>query len=214
MNDLPRHPLHAILDVHVASKAGWAPLDLGRSFLDGGARVLQLRAKDLPSGAFLELADALVTLADDYEAIVIVNDRVDVARLSGADGVHVGQDDLPPATAREQLGPEAVVGFSTHTVTQVEAALREPVSYIAVGPVFGTSTKETGYTAVGLDLVSAAARANGLRPVVAIGGVTLANARSAIDAGASSVAVISDLLVGDPVERVKAFLRVLRALRG
>ena len=209
MNGLPRHQLHAILDVHVASKAGWTALDLGRSFLDGGARVLQLRAKELPSGALLELADALVALAGDYEAIVIVNDRVDVARLSGADGVHVGQDDLPPAIAREQLGPKAVVGFSTHTVSQLEAALREPVSYIAVGPVFGTSTKETGYTAVGLDLVSAAARMTGPIPVVAIGGVTLDNARSVIDAGASSVAVISDLLVGDPAGRVKAFLRIL-----
>lgn len=193
----------------MASKAGWASLDLARSFLDGGARVLQLRAKDRASGPFLELADALVTLASPYEAIVIVNDRVDVARLSGAGGVHVGQEDLPPTTAREQLGPDAVVGFSTHTVTQVEAALGEPISYIAVGPVFGTSTKETGYTAVGLDLVSAAARIAGPIPVVAIGGVTLDNARSAIDAGAASVAVISDLLVGDPVERVKAFLRIL-----
>jgi thiamine-phosphate pyrophosphorylase len=209
VNDLPPHRLHAIVDVHVASKASWAPIDLARSFLDGGARVLQLRAKDIPSGAFLDLADALVALAGDYEAIVIVNDRLDVARLSGAGGVHVGQEDLPPAIAREQLGAEAVVGFSTHTVTQLEAALREPVSYIAVGPVFGTSTKETGYTAVGLDLVSTAARMAGPIPVVAIGGVTLDNARSAIDAGASSVAVISDLLVGDPVERVKAFLRIL-----
>jgi len=210
VNDLPPHRLHTIVDVHVASKASWAPIDLARSFLDGGARVLQLRAKDLPSGALLDLADALVAVADHYEAIVIVNDRVDVARLARADGVHVGQEDLPPAIAREQLGPDAVVGFSTHTVPQLEAALREPVSYVAVGPVFGTSTKETGYTAVGLELVSAAARLNGLRPVVAIGGVTLANARSAIDAGASSVAVISDLLVGDPVERVKAFLRILK----
>jgi thiamine-phosphate pyrophosphorylase len=204
-----RHPLHAIVDVHAASKAGWEPLDLARSFLDGGARVLQLRVKDLPSGAFLELADALVAMARGYEAVVIVNDRVDVARLSRADGVHVGQDDLPPAAAREQLGLSAVVGFSTHTMAQVEAALREPISYVAVGPVFGTSTKDTGYSAVGLELVSSAARLAGSMPLVAIGGVTLANARSAIDAGASSVAVISDLLVGDPGERVKAFLRAL-----
>lgn len=210
MNALPAHALHAIVDVHVASEAGWTPLDLSRAFLDGGARVLQLRAKDLPSGAFLELADALVALADGYEAVVIVNDRVDVARLSGAGGVHVGQEDLPPAAAREQLGTQAVVGFSTHTVMQVEAALREPVSYIAVGPVFGTSTKETGYTAVGLELVVAASRLARPRPIVAIGGVTLTNARSAIDAGASSVAVISDLLTGgDPVTRVSALLRAL-----
>ena len=209
MNGFARHPLHAIVDVQVASKAGWAPSDLARSFLDGGARVLQLRAKDLPSGALLELADDLVALAGRYEATIIVNDRVDVARLSGAHGVHVGQEDLPPAAAREQLGSNAVVGFSTHTVAQIEAALREPVSYIAVGPVFGTATKETGYTAVGLDLVSTAARQCAPVPVVAIGGVTLDNARSAIDAGASSVAVISDLLVGNPAERVTAFLRIL-----
>jgi thiamine-phosphate pyrophosphorylase len=209
VNDFARHPLHAIVDVQVASKAGWAPLDLATSFLDGGARVLQLRAKDLPSGALLELADDLVALAGRYQSVVIVNDRVDVARMSEAHGVHVGQEDLPPAAAREQLGPQAIVGFSTHTVAQVEGALRQPVSYVAVGPVFGTATKETGYTAVGLDLVSTAARLCGPIPIIAIGGVTLENARSAIDAGASSVAVISDLLVGKPVERVKAFLRIL-----
>src|SRR5687767_3842513 len=201
--------LHAIVDIRVASNAGWQPLVLTRAFLDGGARLIQLRAKELPSGAFLDLSDALVALANDYEAQIIVNDRVDVARLSGAGGVHVGQDDLPPAVAREQLGPAAIAGFSTHTVAQVEEALREPISYVAVGPVFGTATKDTGYDAVGLDLVSAAARLAGSIPVVAIGGVKLANARTAIDAGASSVAVISDLLVGDPVERVKAFLQIL-----
>jgi thiamine-phosphate diphosphorylase len=202
-------PLHAIVDVRVAASAGWTPLDLARAFLDGGARLLQLRAKELPSGAFLELGDALVALANDYEAAVIVNDRVDIARLCDADGVHVGQEDLPPAVAREQLGPAAVVGYSTHSVAQVEAVLREPISYLAVGPVFGTSTKDTGYSAVGLELVSAAARLAGSMPVVAIGGVTLANAASAIGAGASAVAVISNLLVGNPVERVKAYLRIL-----
>jgi thiamine-phosphate pyrophosphorylase len=201
--------LQAIVDVGVAANAGWNPSELARAFLDGGARVLQLRAKRLPSGAFLALSDDLVALADEYEARVIVNDRVDVARLSGAAGVHVGQEDLPPAAAREQLGPAAIVGFSTHTISQVTAALRQPVSYVAVGPVFGTSTKATGYDAVGLTLVSTAARLAGSMPIVVIGGVKLENARTAIDAGASSVAVISDLLVGDPGERVKAFLRIL-----
>lgn len=209
MNTLPPHPLHAIVDVHVAAKAGWKPLDLGRAFLDGGARVLQLRAKALPSEPFLDLADSLVALAEEYETGVIVNDRVDVARLCGADGVHVGQEDLPPAVAREQLGPGAVIGYSTHSAAQAETALCEPISYLAVGPVFGTSTKDTGYEAVGLDLVSAVSRMSGSLPIVAIGGVTLASVRSAIDAGASSVAVISDLLIGDPCERVKAYLRAL-----
>ena len=209
MSDLPPHPLHAIVDVRVAASAGWTPLDLTRAYLDGGARVLQLRAKETPSGAFLDLAEAIVDIADEYEAGLIVNDRVDIARLAGADGVHVGQEDLPPPAAREQLGPAAVVGYSTHSVAQIEAALREPISYLAVGPVFGTLTKDTGYSAVGLELVSAAARLAGSMPVVAIGGVTLDNARSAIDAGALAVAVISDLLVGDPAERVKAYLRIL-----
>lgn len=210
MHSLPLHPLHAIVDVHVAAKDGWKPLDLSRAFLDGGARVLQLRAKDVPSGSFLDLADALVEMADAYEACVIVNDRVDVARLCEADGVHVGQEDLPPAAARDQLGPAAVVGFSTHSIVQVEAALLEPISYLAVGPVFGTSTKDTGYAAVGLELVSAASRLSGVLPIVAIGGVTLANARSAINAGAAAVAVISDLTSGrDPEARVKSYLRAL-----
>jgi thiamine-phosphate pyrophosphorylase len=206
---LPAHPLHAIVDVEFAAKNRWSPRDLSQAFLDGGARVLQLRAKELPSGPFLDLCDTVVSLARGYGAIVIVNDRVDVARLSGADGVHVGQEDLPPVAVRSQLGPEAVLGFSTHSVAHVEAALHEPVSYVAVGPVFGTSTKDTGYNAVGLDLVSTASRLSPL-PIVVIGGVTLANAPSALAAGASAVAVISDLLVdGQPDERVKQFLRVL-----
>lgn len=209
MSDLLSHRLHAIVDVTVAGKAGLKPLDLARAFLDGGARVLQLRAKELPSGPLLELSDALVSLAHDYAAGIVVNDRVDVARLSGAHGVHVGQEDLAPAVAREQLGPAAIVGCSTHSVRQVEAALQAPVSYIAVGPVFGTSTKDTGYEAVGRELIAAAARLAGPIPIIAIGGVKLGNARSAIDAGAAAVAVISDLLVDDPASRVKAYLRIL-----
>ncbi len=203
-------PLHAIVDVGAASRAGWTPLDLARAFLDGGASLIQVRAKQLASGAFLELSAAAVALARSYHAQVIINDRVDLALLSGATGVHVGQDDLPPAAARRLLGPWAVIGYSTHTIEQLGAAVETPVSYIAVGPVFGTTTKETGYDAVGLDLVSAAARLAGRLPVVAIGGITLENARSVIDAGATGVAVIGDLLVGgDPARRARAFLQSL-----
>ena len=205
---LPR--LQAIVDVDVAARAGWTTTDLARAFLDGGARFLQLRAKHLPSGAFLDLCDALVALSHPYQATVIVNDRVDLAKMSRAPGAHVGQDDLSPRAAREQLGPGAIVGFSTHSVAQVEAALGEPVTYMAVGPVFGTSTKDTGYSAVGLDLVSAAARLATPTPIVAIGGMTLENAPAALAAGASSVAVISDLIRGgDPEGRIKLYLRAL-----
>lgn len=210
MENDTRCRLHAIVDVDAAVRAGWAPADLARAFLDGGATWIQVRAKQLPSADFLELCDVVVRSAEAHRATVIVNDRADLALLSGADGVHVGQDDLTPAAVRRLLGSHAIVGYSTHTIDQFEAALLEPASYLAVGPVFGTSTKETGYEAVGLQLVSAAAaRAKG-RPVVAIGGITLDRAPSVIDAGASGIAVIGDLLAGgDPAKRVAAFLRAL-----
>jgi thiamine-phosphate pyrophosphorylase len=207
--------LHAIVDVDVASRAGWAPRDLARAFMDGGARLIQLRAKQLASGPFLELCDDVVRLAVGYQAQVVVNDRVDLARLSGAAGVHVGQDDLAPDAARAQLGAGAIVGYSTHSVEQAQAALSMsalamPLTYIAVGPVFGTTTKDTGYTAVGLDLVRTVAGLASATPVVAIGGVTLDNAVSAIEAGAAAVAVIGDLLAtDDPAGRTRAYLQCL-----
>ncbi len=146
--------------------------------------------------------------AEGAGASVIVNDRVDLARLGGAAGVHVGQDDIPPSAARAQLGPGAIIGFSTHSIPQVEAGVREPITYIAVGPVFGTVTKDTGYTALGLDLVREAVRRAGGVPVVAIGGITLERAASVLAAGASAVAVIGDLIAGDaPRERVSAYCR-------
>jgi len=198
------------VDVDLAARAGWTPIDLARAYLDGGATLIQLRAKQLGSAALLDLADAAVRLAHPYHANVIVNDRADIALISAAEGVHVGQDDLPPEAARRLLGEGAIVGLSTHTVAQVEGALREPISYVAVGPVFGTRTKDTGYIAVGLELVGAAAQLAGTMPVVAIGGITLENARSVIDAGAAAVAVISDLLRGnDPRGRTQAFLQRL-----
>ena len=205
---LPR--LQAIVDVEAATRAGWTPVELARAFLDGGARFLQVRAKTLPSGPFLDLCDAIVGLGRAAGALVIVNDRVDLARVSGASGAHVGQDDLPVTDARALLGDAAILGTSTHTVAQVQAAMTEPATYVAVGPVFGTGTKNTGYDAVGLELVSAAAGICGARPVVAIGGVTIENAAAAIAAGAGCVAVIGDLLKGeDPTGRVRAYCRAL-----
>ncbi len=130
--------------------------------------------------------------------------------MSGAVGVHVGQNDLAPLAVRQILGPGAIVGYSTHTTAQIEAASIEPVTYIAIGPVFGTKTKATGYEPIGLELVSDAARVSRGLPVVAIGGITLETAPAVIEAGASSIAVISDLLVaGDPAARVRAFLDAL-----
>lgn len=201
--------LHAIVDVDAAARRGHAAPALARAFLDGGARCLQIRAKALRSGPFLELCDEIVRLARPHDALVIVNDRVDLARLSAAGGVHVGQEDLRGSDARRILGADAVIGVSTHAVAQIDAARTESPSYVAIGPVFGTVTKDTGYGAVGLPLVREAVARSGGRPVVGIGGITLENAASVIDAGASAVAVIGDLLVGRPDERVRAFLRAL-----
>ena len=203
-------PFHAILDVDVASTAGWGLPELAKAVLEGGATFIQIRAKLLPSGSFLAACDEVVRAAAPHGANVIVNDRADLALMCGAAGVHVGQDDLPPRAARRLLGAGAIVGYSTHTLAQVEAALSEPVSYVAVGPVFGTPTKATGYDPVGVALVADAVRASRGVPVVAIGGITLDTAPELIAAGASAVAVISDLLAtGDPVTRVAAYGRAL-----
>ena len=203
-------PLLAIVDVDAAAAARWDVARLAQAFLEGGAKVIQLRAKRLPSGRFLAHADDLVRAAAPYGASVIVNDRADLALIAHASGVHVGQDDLPPSAARRLLGPDATIGYSTHTVAQVDAAAPEPISYIAVGPVFGTQTKDTGYEAVGLAFVAEAARRSHGRPVVAIGGITLERAPEVLAAGASSVAVITDLLAGgNPAARVAAYLKAL-----
>jgi thiamine-phosphate pyrophosphorylase len=178
---------------------------------EGGARLLQLRAKSLPGGRLLALAEQLVAAAEPFAATVIVNDRADIARLAQAGGVHVGQDDLPAAAARSIL-PSGEIGVSTHTMEQFDAALNGPATYIAVGPVFPTGSKDTGYEPIGLDFVArAAARSD--RPVVAIGGITLERAPEVVGAGAASVAIISDLLAGDPRERTGALVAVLSANR-
>jgi thiamine-phosphate pyrophosphorylase len=204
--------LNAIVDVEAAERAGWRPVDLARAFLDGGATFLQLRGKNVSSARLLAEASAIVAIARGAGATLIINDRADIARLAGADGVHIGQQDLAATAVRRIVGGRAIVGLSTHTVDQLERAVHEPVSYVAIGPVFGTSTKDTGYAAVGLSLVrDAAARAKpaGL-PLVAIGGITLERAASVIEAGAASVAVIGDLLqTGNPAHRVRDFLRAL-----
>jgi thiamine-phosphate pyrophosphorylase len=176
-----------------------------------------VRAKRASGAAFLELAAAVVSLAHAAGATVIVNDRADIARLAGADGVHVGQDDLAPVLVRRVLGDEAIVGRSTHTPAQIVDACAEPVSYVAVGPVFATSSKVTGYDAVGLERVRGAAddvRAHDL-PLVAIGGITLDTAAAVIAAGAASVAVIGDLLsTGDPAGRVAQYVLRLKMAHG
>ena len=204
--------LYAVVDADVASAHGWALVDLAAAVLDGGATLLQVRAKALSSADLLEVSRQVVALAAPFRAAVVVNDRADVAVLAGAAGVHVGQDDLSPAQARAIVGPDALVGVSTHSHDQIAEAARAPVSYIAVGPVFGTATKDTGYDAVGLDLLRRAAATS--FDVVAIGGMTLERVPHVIAAGATSVAVITDLLAGgNPAARTRAFVDAAAAAR-
>lgn len=210
MRSLPK--LYAIVDAGACASAGHAPVDVARAFLGAGARLLQLRFKEMASAPFLDLARAIREDADTAGATVIINDRADIARLSHAAGLHLGQTDLAPADARVVIGPSAVLGLSTHTREQWEQALLEPISYVAIGPVFGSATKQTGYEAIGLGAVrevSKAAAASGL-PAVAIGGITIENAVSVVEAGAASVAVISDLLNGDPEARCREFIQALK----
>jgi thiamine-phosphate pyrophosphorylase len=208
--------LYPILDADVASRLGWSVIDLARAFLDGGATLIQLRAKLASGRDFLRWAEQVIAAARPTGARVIINDRVDVAALAGAGGVHVGQDDLPARQTRAWLGADALIGLSTYTDVQLREGVIEPISYLAVGPVFVTGTKDTGYAAGGLDLVRRAARildeqadrSGGRRlPLVAIGGITLASAPDVLSAGADSVAVVSDLLsTGDPAGRVREYL--------
>jgi thiamine-phosphate pyrophosphorylase len=206
--------LYAIVDADVAARFNWTVPDLARAYLRGGARLLQVRAKQAGSALFLRMCRAVVADARTHGALVVVNDRADIAALAGADGVHVGQGDLPVEDVRQVFAGLDLVGLSTHTASQVDAAAFGTASYVAVGPIYGTGTKDTGYDAVGLDLVrhalDAVARVGQVRPVVAIGGVTLDRAPELLAAGASSVAVISDLLAaGDPEARVRAYVERL-----
>ena len=207
--NLPR--LYAIVDVEACGQAGRTPLDVAAAYLSAGARLLQLRCKSWGSAAFLDLANRITDAVQQASGTLVVNDRADIAALCGAGGLHVGQEDLTPSDARVVVGAEMMLGLSTHSSDQWKRAVEEPVEYVAIGPVFGTRTKDTGYGAVGVEAVTAASACAATRalPVVAIGGITLENAPSVIDAGARSVAIISELLRGDPEARCRAFLNRL-----
>ena len=179
---------------------------------DGGATFIQLREKNLPALDFYNEAKAALTIARQRGVTLIINDRVDVALALGALGVHLGQGDLPPEAARRLLGAAAVIGYSTHNVSQAIAAATLPVDYLAIGPIFQTGTKANPDPIVGLDGLRAVRDALGSTHLVAIGGITEENAASAIDAGADSVALISALLSGGPTDISDRYRRLSRIL--
>ena len=198
-------PLYPILDIDLCRMRGRDPVALAVAFADGGARMMQVRQKSGGSGDLLAVCREVIEATRASRVTIIVNDRADVAVMSGAGGVHIGQDDLPAAAVRRIVGAGLLIGLSTHTPRQVDEALAGEIDYLAVGPIFRTATKDTGYEARGLDLVRHAA-GRGL-PVVAIGGLSVETAPAALGAGATSVAIISDLLAAaDPAGRVRAYL--------
>ncbi len=164
----------------------------------GGASLVQLREKRMPAREFYEQAKEAVAVAARCGVQLLINDRVDVVLAVGAHGVHLGQDDMPPDAARRLLGPQAVIGYSTHNIEQAIAATKLPIDYLAIGPIFATTTKSDTAPVLGLDGLRTVREAIGAFPLVAIGGITSANAREVIEAGADSIAVISALLSNSP----------------
>ena len=205
---LPR--LYVILDAALITSP---ERDCALSLAEAGVRLLQYRNKSALARQYLnnsrELADAL----RPHGASFFVNDRPDVAFLSGASGVHVGQDDLDVEQARLVVGRDNLVGVSTHNLEQFERATAGSADYIAVGPVFNTSSKADPDPVVGLDFIRKTRRLTD-KPVIAIGGITLERAASAIEAGADSVAVISGILcASDPAQRAREYINTLEAAK-
>lgn len=177
--------------------SGLSHAEQTQKLIAGGASFIQLREKHAASDEFHANAEKAIEIARKNGALIIINDRVDIALALKADGVHLGQDDMPPAEARKLLGDKAIIGFSTHNLEQVKAAMRLPIDYIAFGPVFSTATKINHDPTVGLDLLREVRRTIGDFPLVAIGGIDADNFKDVLDAGADSVAIVS-AIISDP----------------
>lgn len=187
--DLPR--IYPITDTRIS---GLSHLEQVKRLVAGGAKFIQLREKNASPRDFCEHALEVVEFARAQGVRIIINDRVDIALALKADGVHVGQDDLPPELVRQILGPEAIIGFSTHTIGQVIAAVELPIDYIAYGPIFQTTTKENPEPIIGTEAIKQIRPLVGNLPIVAIGGISGIHLRSVIEAGADSTAMIGAIL--------------------
>jgi thiamine-phosphate pyrophosphorylase len=166
--------------------------------IEGGATLVQLREKHMSPREFYKEAAQALTLAHQHGIKVLINDRVDIAMALKADGVHLGQDDLAPEAARRLLGDQSIIGFSTHNVEQAIEASSMPVDYIAIGPIFKTTSKEKADPVVGLEGLREVRFRIGDKPLVAIGGISYENAPYVFNAGADSIAVINSVLAEDP----------------
>jgi thiamine-phosphate pyrophosphorylase len=202
---LPR--FYPILDTEVSLRHRIDPMDAARQILEAGVRILQFRHKGFLSREAFTWLEQIAKMTGAAGATLVVNDRADLAKLFGA-ALHLGQDDLLPSIARRVVGSDTMVGYSTHNEAQLRAACAEPADYLALGPVFGTVTKENPDPTVGLDELRRL-RPLSNRPLVAIGGITRVNAIQVLEAGADSVAVIGDLFPEDGhiAARIKEWLR-------
>jgi thiamine-phosphate pyrophosphorylase len=204
--DLPK--LYPVTDARLS---GLSHAEQVARLIDGGATFIQLREKGMSPRDFYREAEEALKLARARGARLIINDRVDIALALRADGVHLGQDDLPPEAARRVLGSRAIIGFSTHNLEQAREAARLPVDYIAIGPIFPTSSKDNPAPVVGLEGLSRVRQVTGTIPLVAIGGIGSENARAALAAGSDAIAVIS-LLLSRPSEITRRTRELLNSL--
>lgn len=208
---LPR--LYPILDADALARAGVPLTKAAQAMYDGGVRWVQYRDKQGSDAEVVERMRALRQIFPVGEAMLLLNDRVHLCAGTGADGVHIGQEDMAPRKARRMLGPGKLLGVSTHNVGQLRAAVAtRAADYLAIGPVYGTQSKKNPDPVVGLDGVWAA-RALTVLPLVAIGGITAETAREVLEAGADAVAVISAFVCTsalDMTQRVRDFLEHLR----
>src|ERR1051325_3741588 len=161
--------------------------------IEAGATIIQLREKMDSPAEFYHQAEAALPISRKHGVPLIINDRADIALALQADGVHLGQEDLPPEAARRLLGPACIIGFSTHNLHQAKLAARMPIDYIAIGPIFATTTKASSNPPVGLESLSLIREAAGLIPLVAIGGITTENMAAVLNAGAAAVSLISEI---------------------
>lgn len=203
---LPR--LYAILDVERIATGDVE--EVCASLLSAGVRLFQYRHKRGTSRQIFEGVRRLIPIIHEWGGLLVVNDRADVASVTGADGVHLGQHDLPCALARRVLKPGQWVGCSTHNLDQLREADASSADYLAFGPIFPTTSKDAPDPTVGLDSLAEARRATS-KPLVAIGGITVSNARQVVQQGADFVAVISALLTApDVAARAREYLDALR----
>jgi thiamine-phosphate pyrophosphorylase len=179
-----------------------------RLLISGGATVIQIRDKRASPRELYQQAAAALQVARAHDAKLIINDRVDIALALKADGVHLGQTDMPVAAARHLLGQAAIIGFSTHNLVQARLAMTLHIDYLAFGPIFETGTKQNPDPVLGLDVLQEVRAITGSLPLVAIGGITLRNSADVLKAGADSLAIISEL-VADPAQIAENMRKML-----